>query len=163
MSYIHRILLLLLFLMGLNLTGCATNDYDIIIRGGTVYDGSGEPPIQADIGIRSDTIAAIGDLRNARARQIIDASGLAVAPGFINMMSQASSSLLIDGRSQSDIRQGVTLEVLAGEYSMGPLSGAETECAPSLQRRNGLPGGCSPGAGRRNIRRHVDLAMDNPR
>lgn len=117
-------LLLLIVLMGLGLTACTTSDYDIIICGGTVYDGSGKPPIKADVGIRGDTIATIGDLNGMRARHNIDASGLAVAPGFINMLSWATESLIIDGRSQSDIRQGVTLEVFGEGWSMGPLNDA---------------------------------------
>ncbi|MCO6496440.1 MAG: D-aminoacylase [Chitinophagaceae bacterium] len=102
-----------------NLTG---NRYDTIIRNGIVYDGTGADPFLADIGIRADTIAFIGDLSEARAGNIIDAKGLAVAPGFINMLSWAGVALIEDGRSQSDIRQGVTLEVMGEGESMGPLS-----------------------------------------
>lgn len=97
-------------------------DYDVIVRGGTVYDGSGADPFTADIGIRGDVIAAIGDLSTASAATEIDASGLAVAPGFINMLSWSNESLIYDGRSQSEIRQGVTLEVLGEGTSMGPLN-----------------------------------------
>ncbi len=97
---------------------------DRIIRGGTLYDGTGGPPRRADVGIRGDTIAAIGDLAQAEAKEVIDAEGLAVAPGFINMLSWATTSLLVDGRGQSDIRQGVTLEVFGEGWSMGPLSEA---------------------------------------
>ena len=98
--------------------------YDLVIRGGTVYDGSGTEPIVADVAINADTIAAIGDLGEAQGRGEIDAEGLAVAPGFINMLSWATESLIEDGRSQSDIRQGVTLEVFGEGWSMGPLSEA---------------------------------------
>lgn len=96
--------------------------YDVIIRGGTVYDGSGDAPFVGDVAIAGDTIAAVGDLTDARAGVVIDAAGLAVTPGFINMLSWATESLLADGRSQSDIRQGVTLEVFGEGWSMGPLS-----------------------------------------
>jgi len=96
--------------------------YDVIIRGGTVYDGSGWPASVADLAIRGDTIAAIGALGADRAQTEIDAAGLAVAPGFINMLSWAAEALIADGRSQSDIRQGVTLEVFGEGVSLGPLT-----------------------------------------
>ncbi|MCA1652398.1 MAG: serine hydrolase [Acidobacteria bacterium] len=95
--------------------------FDVLVKGGTVYDGSGGPPRRADIGTRGDRIAAIGDLRGASARTVIEAKTLAVAPGFINMLSHSEVSLIQDGRSQGDIRQGVTTEIF-GEGSMGPLS-----------------------------------------
>jgi N-acyl-D-amino-acid deacylase len=101
--------------------------YDVILRGGTVYDGRGGEPFVADVGLRGDAIAAVGDLSGARARTEVDARGLAVAPGFINMLSWATESLLVDGRSQSDIRQGVTLEVFGEGSSMGPLNPAMKE------------------------------------
>ncbi len=97
-------------------------EYDLIIRGGTLYDGSGGKPVAGDLAIRGERIAAVGDLGDAKAVREIDAQGLAVAPGFINMLSWATESLLIDGRSQSDIRQGVTLEVFGEGWSMGPLN-----------------------------------------
>ena len=97
-------------------------DYDVVIRGGTIYDGSGDAPVVADLAIAGDTIAAIGSLPDAAGRIEIDAEGLAVAPGFINMLSWATESLIQDGRSQGDIRQGVTLEVFGEGWSMGPLS-----------------------------------------
>ena len=96
--------------------------FDVVIRGGTIYDGSGGDPVVADIGINSDTIAAIGDLSDAVGKSEIDAKGLSVAPGFINMLSWATESLIVDGRSQGDIRQGVTLEVFGEGQSMGPLN-----------------------------------------
>ena len=96
--------------------------YDVIIRGGTVYDGTGAPGRRADVGVRGDRIAMVGDLASAQAASIVDATGLAVAPGFINMLSWATESLLIDGRSQGDIRQGVTLEIFGEGSSMGPLN-----------------------------------------
>jgi N-acyl-D-amino-acid deacylase len=105
------------------LAACAAApEYDVLIRGGAIYDGSGAAPFIADLGIAGDTITAIGDLREARGRTEIDASGLAVVPGFINMLSWATESLIEDGRSQSDIRQGVTLEVFGEGWSMGPLN-----------------------------------------
>ncbi len=95
--------------------------HDILIRNGTIYDGSGGAPFAADVAISGDTITEIGPV-DGRARQTIDAYGLAVAPGFINMMSWANASLIHDGRSQSDIRQGVTLEILGEGWAMGPLN-----------------------------------------
>lgn len=94
--------------------------YDVLIKNGQIVDGSGNPGFVGDIGIRADTIAAIGDLADAKAELEIDATGLVVAPGFINMLSWAVESLIEDGRSQSDIRQGVTLEVFGEGNSMGP-------------------------------------------
>lgn len=121
-------------------SACATGDnresssdyqYDVVIRNGTLYDGSGETPFQADIAITADSIASIGNLKQATAHTEIDATGLAVSPGFINMLSWANESLIRDGRSQSDIRQGVTLEVFGEGWSMGPLSDAlKKERAP---------------------------------
>jgi N-acyl-D-amino-acid deacylase len=96
--------------------------FDVIIRNGTIYDGTGEPGRRADVGLRGDRVAAVGDLAGASATTLVDATGLAVAPGFINMLSWATESLLVDGRSQSDIRQGVTLEIFGEGSSMGPLT-----------------------------------------
>jgi N-acyl-D-amino-acid deacylase len=98
--------------------------FDVVIRGGTVYDGTGSPGRNVDVAITGDRIATIGDLGSAQARTIVDAKGLAVAPGFINMLSWATESLLADGRSQGDIRQGVTLEIFGEGSSMGPLNDA---------------------------------------
>jgi N-acyl-D-amino-acid deacylase len=105
------------------LFGCSeTKTYDILIKNAQILDGSGKASYVGDIGINADTIAAIGDLKNAKGLQEIDATGLAVAPGFINMLSWANESLIVDGKSQSDIRQGVTLEVFGEGWSMGPLT-----------------------------------------
>jgi N-acyl-D-amino-acid deacylase len=105
------------------ITSCSRKDkYDTIIRNGMIYDGNGGEPYKADIGIKGDTVAFIGDLKNASANNETDAKGNAVAPGFINMLSWATNSLIEDGRSQSDIRQGVTLEVFGEGWSMGPLN-----------------------------------------
>jgi len=100
--------------------GCARPPvYDVIIRNGTVYDGSGSAPVQADVAISGDTIAAVGSI-GGDAPVVLDAGGRAVAPGFINMLSWATDSLIHDGKSQSGIRQGVTLEVMGEGTSMGP-------------------------------------------
>ncbi len=100
----------------------AAMDYDVLIQGGTVYDGTGAPGRVADVALRGDRVVAVGDLSAATAKTVVDARGMAVAPGFINMLSWAPRSLLHDGRSQSDIRQGVTLEVMGEGWSMGPLN-----------------------------------------
>src|SRR5580692_4335319 len=100
----------------------ADSSYDVIIRNGIIYDGSGGEPFSGDIAIRGDKIVAIGNLAGAKGRVEIDARGLAVASGFINMLSWATDSLIEDGRSQSDLRQGVTLEVMGEGDSMGPLN-----------------------------------------
>lgn len=99
-------------------------EYDLLIRHGTIYDGSGRPPVTGDVAVDRDTIAAVGNLEEAHGRKEIEAKGLAVAPGFINLLSWANETLIQDGRSQSDIRQGVTLEVLGEGQSMGPLNDA---------------------------------------
>ena len=107
------------------LLGCENQiSYDLLVRNGTIIDGSGEKSFKGSIAINADTIAAIGDLKNAVGSVEIDASGLTVAPGFINMLSWANVSLIEDGRSQGDIRQGVTLEVMGEGHSMGPLNEA---------------------------------------
>lgn len=97
--------------------------FDVLIAGGTVYDGSGGNPVRADVGISGDRIVAVApSLARTSARTVIDATGLAVAPGFINMLSWATESLIVDGKSQSDIRQGVTTEIFGEGSSMGPLT-----------------------------------------
>jgi len=96
--------------------------FDVIIKGGTLYDGTGAEARITDIAIRGDRIAGIGDLANATAKTTIDARGLAVAPGFINMLSWSTESLIQDGRSQSEIRQGVTTEIMGEGESMGPVN-----------------------------------------
>src|SRR5256884_5795957 len=97
-------------------------NYDLLIRDGTIYDGSGRAPVVGDVAINGDSIAAVGKLTDARGQTEMDARGLAVAPGFINMLSWANESLLQDGRSQSEIRQGVTTEIMGEGESMGPLN-----------------------------------------
>jgi len=98
--------------------------YDAVIRGGTVYDGTGAPGVRADVAIRGDRVAMIGDLSNQPATVVVDATGLAVAPGFINMLSWSTESLLIDGRSQGELREGVTTQIFGEGDSMGPLTPA---------------------------------------
>jgi N-acyl-D-amino-acid deacylase len=122
------------------LSACSAEDkneveYDLIIHNGLVYDGSGEAPKIMDVAVEDDKIVFIGDLdSDAKAAQALDANGLNVAPGFINVLSWATESLLIDGRSQGDIRQGVTLEVFGEGTSMGPVNAAMKE---EMLRRQG--------------------------
>jgi N-acyl-D-amino-acid deacylase len=97
-------------------------NFDVIIKGGTVYDGTGVEPRRVDLAIRGDRIAGIGEFKNAKAKTTIDARGLAVAPGFVNMLSWSTASLIQDGRSQSEIRQGVTTEIMGEGESMGPVN-----------------------------------------
>ena len=107
------------------LTSCSQpRNFDILIKNGQIVDGSGKPSYIGSVGINADTIAAVGDLGDATGTQEIDATGLAVAPGFINMLSWATESLIEDGRSMADIKQGVTLEVFGEGWSMGPLNAA---------------------------------------
>lgn len=103
--------------------------YDLIIRGGTIYDGSGGPGFKGDLAIKGDRIAYVGPHAPGAATKVLDARGLAVSPGFVNMLSQAQESLLVDGKGESDLRQGVTLEVMGEGWSMGP----ET---PAMARRD---------------------------
>lgn len=118
----HKPGCLLLMLASLvSLHGAAA--YDLIIRNGTIYDGSGQPPTVGDVAVKGDKIVAVGKLVEASASRELNVKGLAIAPGFINVLSWANESLIEDGRSQSDIRQGVTLEVLGEGESMGPLNG----------------------------------------
>jgi N-acyl-D-amino-acid deacylase len=100
----------------------AGDKFDVIIKGGTVYDGTGEKPRVIDVAIRGDRIAGLGTFSADQARTVIDAKGLAVAPGFINMLSWSTESLIEDGRSQSEIREGVTTEIMGEGFSMGPLN-----------------------------------------
>src|SRR5678816_2883085 len=123
-SPIAAILAVSVLLLGI--TACQvkapTPEYDLIIRHGTVYDCSGAQPRQADVGVRGQRITAVGDLTKAKGASEVDAHGMAVAPGFVNMLSWAPDSLYIDGRSMSDIKQGVTLEIFGEGESLGPLT-----------------------------------------
>src|SRR5690242_5504417 len=103
-------------------TSCAASpQHDVVIRHGTVYDGTGAPGVVEDVAIDGDRIAAVGSVGAARGRQEVDATGLAVAPGFVDMLNHSETAFQADGRAQSGIRQGVTLAVF-GESSIGPLS-----------------------------------------
>ncbi len=118
---VQKLLFLILF-SGIFYCCQENRSFDIVIRNGAVITGDKSPAFIGDIGINSDTIAAIGNLKDSKGLSEIDASGLTIAPGFINMLSWANESLIEDGRSQGDIRQGVTLEVLGEGRSMGPLN-----------------------------------------
>jgi len=123
-----------LLLCAIIATSCSTPiTYDVLIKNGTIADGSGNPSYVGSVGINADTIAAIGELKNAKGNLEIDATGLVVAPGFINMLSWATESLIEDGRSMSDIKQGVTLEVFGEGWSMGPLSEKMKQEMPTSQ------------------------------
>lgn len=115
-----------LFLITIGLLfGCQSPvNYDIMITNATIHDGSGSDPINGSIAIKGNKIEAIGNLQNATATQTIDAKGNIVSPGFINMLSWATVSLIEDGRAMSDIKQGVTLEVMGEGWSMGPVNEA---------------------------------------
>lgn len=108
-----------------DISRCRADDaFDVIIRGGIVYDGSGKPARQADVGLRGDRIMAVGNLAGAKAKIVVDAKGLAVAPGFINILSWSVDSLFADGRGQSEIRQGVTTQIMGEGWSWGPVNDA---------------------------------------
>ncbi|HEY9540969.1 MAG TPA: D-aminoacylase, partial [Luteimonas sp.] len=122
-------------LLALALAACGTNPvadapttverYDLLVRNGTVYDGSGAAPRRVDVAVRGDRIAALlPPDSEAAADQVLDAGGRAVAPGFINVLSWATESLIADGRGMGDTKQGVTLEIFGEGWSMGPLNDA---------------------------------------
>ena len=113
---------LLLSFLSVSIPAGQLPSFDIVIRGGTVYDGTGTPGRRVDVGLRGDRIARIGDLSGASAISVVEASGLAVAPGFINMLSWSTESLLVDGRSQGELREGVTTQIFGEGSSMGPLT-----------------------------------------
>src|SRR5256714_1657455 len=108
--------------------------FDVIIKGGTVYDGTGVDARVIDVAIRGDRIAALGNFSADQAKTVIDAKGLSVAPGFINMLSWSTESLIEDGRSQSEIREGVTTEIMGEGNSMGPLNDRMKERMRQEQR-----------------------------
>jgi N-acyl-D-amino-acid deacylase len=103
-------------------TARAAERVDLIVRNGTIYDGSGNAPVRGDIAVRNDKIVAVGQLQGYTAKREVDAAGLAVSPGFINTLSWATDSLIYDGRGMSDIKQGVTLEVFGEGNSYGPVN-----------------------------------------
>src|SRR5438128_2701016 len=105
----HSGLALIVLILGCSTDSNMIDEFEVVIRNGTLYDGSGSAPFVGDVAIRGDRIAAVG--RAGRGRVEIDARGLAVAPGFINMLSWATDSLIEDGRSLGDLKQGVTLEI----------------------------------------------------
>jgi N-acyl-D-amino-acid deacylase len=114
-----KLLFLSSFLLSIS---CNQSKYDIIIKNGLVFDGNGTAPISADIALKNDTIAFIGNLSfYSDAKEVIDAKGMAIAPGFVNMLSWSTESLIEDGRSMGEIMQGVTLEVMGEGDSMGPI------------------------------------------
>src|SRR5262245_10421330 len=108
--------------------------YDILIVGGEVYDGTGAAPNKADIAITGDKIVKIGQVDRSQSKRVIDATGQAVAPGFINMLSQSMASLIADGHSQGELRQGVTTQIMGEGVSMGPLTDAIKERMLTEQR-----------------------------
>lgn len=116
-----NIFALLLLLTIFVLTSFA-QEFDVIIKNGTIYDGSGGKPFKADVGIKGDKVTAIGNLSKEKAKQIVDANGLAVAPGFINMLSWSTESLIIDPRSMGELKQGITTQIMGEGDSMGPLN-----------------------------------------
>src|ERR1051325_3374672 len=111
----------LIALLFLAISSSSSAEFDLLIRNGQIYDGSGKPPFNGDVAVSNGRIAEIGQITDAHGKSEVDARGLAVAPGFINMLSWATESLIQDGRSQSDIRQGVTLEIFGDVPSLGPL------------------------------------------
>ncbi len=116
----RRVILIFLAML---VAGCGPKtQYDVLIKNAMIYDGDGEAPYRGRIAINADTIAAVGDIGPAKGKIEIDARGMAVSPGFINMLSWATETLIMDGRSLSDIKQGVTLEVFGEGWSMGPLN-----------------------------------------
>jgi N-acyl-D-amino-acid deacylase len=114
--------LILPFTLAMFASSLLAEEFDVIIKGGTVYDGSGSEGQHLDLAIKGDRIAGVGDFKSAKAKATVDATGLAVAPGFINMLSWSNESLIQDGRSQSEIRQGVTTEIMGEGESMGPVN-----------------------------------------
>ncbi len=125
----------LIFLCLIMVYSCSTptTNYDVLIKNGTIADGSGNATYVGHVGINADTIAAVGELKNVTGTTELDATGLVVAPGFINMLSWATESLIEDGRSMGDIKQGVTLEVFGEGWSMGPLTDEIKQQMPTTQ------------------------------
>jgi N-acyl-D-amino-acid deacylase len=138
--HLFRAVVLAAFLFSLTLSRMggaepqASEKFDIVIKGGTVYDGTGDKPRVTDVAIRGDRIAGVGNFPPERATTVIDAKGMAVAPGFINMLSWSTESLIEDGRSQGEIREGVTTEIMGEGWSMGPLNDRMKERVISEQK-----------------------------
>lgn len=126
------VFVVVLVILSLLLPQQRPDEYDCIIRNGMVYDGTGGLPFKADIAIHGDTIVAMGNLKAFKSKKEVDASGLVVAPGFINMLSWAAENLAADGDALSDIKQGVTLEVFGEGFSPGPLRRKSRAEADSL-------------------------------
>lgn len=123
MSKLHlTFTVFIILLSGTCVSAQTTVHVDVLIRNGIIYDGTGRPPFKGDVAVSGDRVSAIGNLKNYKGGQEIDARGMAVAPGFINVLSWAINSLLADGRGQSDTRQGITLEVFGEGFSQGPLN-----------------------------------------
>ena len=114
--------LISVFTSNLFAQGSRSNEFDVILKGGTVYNGSGGKAYKADVGIKGDLVTKIGELNKAKADLIVDATGLAVAPGFINMLSWSNESLIVDPRSLGELKQGVTTQIFGEGWSMGPLN-----------------------------------------
>ena len=115
-------MILVLICSALSFGQNSSNEFDVIIRGGTVYDGTGKRPISADVGIKGDKVTKIGNLTRSNAANVVDASGMAVAPGFINMLSWSTESIIVDPRSLGELKQGVTTQIFGEGWSMGPLN-----------------------------------------
>ena len=112
---------------GVLLLRAQSGSYDVIIRGGRIVDGTGNPWFSGDVAVRNGRIAAVGRLPNATASRIIDATGLVVAPGFIDLHTHSDMPLLADGTAQSKVRQGVTLDVLGESTSVAPRDGMKAD------------------------------------
>ena len=138
---IKSILNLAIGVLLISISACKSYDYDVVITNGTVYDGTGSPGVITTIAIKDDRIVHIGEISSERTvRETIDASGMAVTPGFINMLSWANNSLITDGRSMSDIKQGVTLEIFGEGTSMGPLNKDDAEQRRQSNLERGIVG-----------------------
>ena len=130
-----KFIILFIVLTFILLSSCTPSytEYDLLIKNALIYDGSGNDPISGQIAVNADTIVEIGELANAKGKEEVDAKGMAVSPGFINMLSWATESLIQDGRGMSDIMQGVTLEVMGEGTSMGPVNTAMIQRAEARQ------------------------------